>query len=86
MFKMAIKKIINFIRLFHYTKVLTKPSLKGSSSLSNKLPSLSNILPSLSNILHVKFSFNLSYNINQIIICLVQILIIDNGKLSTIYR
>ena len=34
-FEMAIKKHVKFFRLFHFTKVLTKPSLKGSASLSN---------------------------------------------------
>ena len=32
-FEMAIKKHVNFFRLFHFTKVLVKPSLKGSGSL-----------------------------------------------------
>ena len=29
-FEMAIKKVVKFFRLFHFTKVLTKPSLEGS--------------------------------------------------------
>ena len=72
MFKMAIKKSINFNRLFHFTKELTKHSLKGSTSLSN--------------ILHAIICFHLSYNINQIRRCSVKIIIIDNGELSTVYR
>ena len=36
-FEMAIKKRVNFFGLFHFTKVLTKPSLKGWASLSNIL-------------------------------------------------
>ena len=51
-FEMAIKKRVKFFRLFHFTKVLTKPSLKGSASLSN--------------ILHSTINFSSSYNINQI--------------------
>ena len=50
--EMAIKKRVKFIRVFHFTKVLTKPSLKGSASLSN--------------ILHSTINFSASYNINQI--------------------
>ena len=72
MFKMAIKKSINFIKLFHFTEELTKHSLKGSISLSNKL--------------HTIICFNLSYNIYQIRRCSVKIIIIDNGEVSTIYR
>ena len=51
-FEMAIKKCVKFFRLFHFTKVLTKPSLEGSASLSN--------------ILHSTVSFSSRYNINQI--------------------
>ena len=50
-FKMAIKKCVKFFRLFHFTKVLTKPILKGSASLSN--------------ILHSTINFSSSYNINK---------------------
>ena len=71
-FDMAIKKHVNFFRLFHFTKVLTKPSLKGSASLSN--------------LLHATIDFSLSYHINQIIWSSVHIIIIDYGKVSTIYR
>ena len=51
-FEMAIKKHVKFFRLFHFTKVLAKPSLKG--------------LGILSKILHAKINFSSSYNINQI--------------------
>ena len=51
-FEMAIKKRVKFFRLFHFMKVLMKPSLKGSASLSN--------------ILHARINFSSSYNINQI--------------------
>ena len=51
-FEMAIKKCVEYFRLFHVTKVLTKPSLEGSASLSN--------------ILHSSIYFSSSYNINQI--------------------
>ena len=51
-FEMAMKKCVKFFRLFHFTKVLTIPSLEGSASLSN--------------ILHSTVSFSSSYNINQI--------------------
>ena len=51
-FEMAIKKCVNFFRLFHFTKVLTKHSLKGSTSLSN--------------IVHSTINFSSSYNINHI--------------------
>ena len=47
-FEMGIKKCVNFLRLFHFSKVLTKPSLKGSASLSN--------------ILHSTINFSSSYN------------------------
>ena len=50
-FEMAIKKRVKFFRLFHFTKVLTKPSHKGSTSLSN--------------ILHTIINFSSSYNIDQ---------------------
>ena len=46
-FEMTIKKCVNFFRLFHFTKVLTKPSLKGSASLSNIMHSLSPFRPKL---------------------------------------
>ena len=36
-FEMAIEKLVNFFRLFHFMKVLTKPCLKGLASLSNIL-------------------------------------------------
>ena len=39
----------NFLGFFNFTKVLTKPSLKGSASLSN--------------ILHATINFSSSYNI-----------------------
>ena len=68
--KIAIKKSVNFIRSFHFTKLLTNSSLKG--------------LTSLSNILHAAISFSSGYNINQIRSCSVPIIIIDNGKMSTI--
>ena len=45
---MTIKKRVKFYRLFHFTKVLRKPSLKG--------------LASLSNILHSIINFSSSYN------------------------
>ena len=48
-FEMALQKCVKFFRLFYFTKVLTKPSLKG--------------LASLSNILHSKINFSSSYNI-----------------------
>ena len=50
-FAMAIKKCVIF-GLFHFTKVLMQPSLKGSASLSDKL--------------HAAINFSSSYNINQI--------------------
>ena len=50
---MAIRKSVKFVRLFHFKKVLTKPSLKGSTSLSN-------------NILHAAFCFTSSNSINKI--------------------
>ena len=65
-FEMAIKKCVKFFRLFHFTKVLTKPSLKG--------------LASLSNILHSTINFSSSYNINQIRWSSDWIIIIDYGK------
>ena len=34
-FEMEIKKRVISFRLFHFMKVLTKPSLKGSASFSN---------------------------------------------------
>ena len=42
----------NFLGFFYFTKVLTKPSLEESASLSN--------------ILHSTVSFSSNYNINQI--------------------
>ena len=71
-FEMAIKKCVKYFWLFRFTKVLTKPSLKGSASLSS--------------ILHSTINYSSSYNINQIRWSSVQIIIIDYGKLSTIYR
>ena len=50
----------------------TQPSFKGSTSLSN--------------IVHATISSIASYNVNQIRWFSVQIFIIDNGELSTIYR
>ena len=38
-FEMAIKKCVKFFKRFYFTKVLTKPSQKGSPSLSNILHS-----------------------------------------------
>ena len=40
--EMAIKKRVKIFRVFHLTKVLTKPSLKGSTSLSNILHAIIN--------------------------------------------
>ena len=71
-FEMAIKKRVHFFSLFHFKKVLTKPSLKGSASLSS--------------ILHATISFSSSHSINQIRRSSVHIIIIDYGKVSTIYR
>ena len=51
-FEMTIRNMSNFLDFFHFTKVLTKPSLKGSGSLSK--------------ILHATINFSSSYNINQI--------------------
>ena len=59
--------------LFHFTKVLTKPSLNFGFT-------------SLSNILHATINFSSSYNINQIRWSSVHFVIIDYGKLSTLYR
>ena len=36
-FEMVIKKRVKYFRLFHFTKVLTEPSLKGWVKLSNIL-------------------------------------------------
>ena len=47
-FEIAIKKHVKFLGFFHFTKVLTKPSLKGSASLSI--------------ILHTTINFSSSYN------------------------
>ena len=71
-FEMTIKKRVIFLKIIHFTKVLTKPSLKGSVSLSN--------------VLQATINFSSNYNINQIRWSSVHIIIIDNGKLSTIYR
>ena len=71
MFKIQRKLSILF-GFFPFTKVLTKPSLSGSTSLSK--------------ILHATISLSSGYNINQIRRCSVQIIIINNGELSTIYR
>ena len=49
-FEMAIKKRVKLFWLSHFTKVLTKPSIKGSASLSN--------------IVHATINFSSSYNIN----------------------
>ena len=53
LFKMVIQKSVNFVRLFHVTKVLKNPSIKGLTSLSN-------------NILHAAICFTSSNNINKI--------------------
>ena len=69
-FEMAIKKCVKSLRLFHFTKAPTKPSLNGSARLSN--------------ILHSTINFSSSYNINKIRWSSVNIVIIDYGKLPTI--
>ena len=57
-FEMAIKKCVNFFRLFQFTKVLTKPSLKGSASLSNIFHSTNQIKYVVSNIyIIINFQF-----------------------------
>ena len=51
-FRNGDKEMCQIFRLFHFTKVLTKLSLKGSASLYN--------------ILHSTINFSSSYNIDQI--------------------
>ena len=62
-FEMAIKKRVNFLG-FSFSKVLTKPNLKGLASLSNTL--------------HATINFSSSYNINQIRWSSVHVIIIEN--------
>ena len=78
-FEMAIKKCVKCFRRFHFTKVLTKPSLTFELAVKKCVkffrlfhfmkvltkPSLKGSA-SLSNILHSTISFSSSYNINQI--------------------